>query len=498
MGFKEDADFARFVSMGAVATDAVRTDLKRHGHEAIELERFAMSNKVWQTKVKRMRVPDLVCTRCGLRIESRGKSQLGIIVSHSDAGDRSWDAGMRDDDLYAFLRLDLNQEPIYASRPTYFRTRDMRASVAWAKESNRKAISEGSEVTLTWAAWVPSKSGTFIDTDAEGRLVCQWEDGRRTRYWHWKNWPARKLYVTPGDDIIAGETMIAGLVAAPQGIGCPGGWDLRAALRGAEPGERYAAVKVAGVTRRSDLIPDLVPIAEEEHDWRVRLEAQASLARMDASWVKHIIATASTSANSDDQRIEAVFVLSEIPTDDAASALDAIAADDGRKPRELRAAAVWGLARGVHPCPDLVLPYASDSDEFVALHAIAGLPSIPENLVSDLIEWLGQDDRRAAAAAQVLLRHNAVHPLLAAVHEGGRKRLWALRALGDLHPDIVNHLGSPLLTLEIERDLEPIWIGHEDWLRGESADGLDALDIQKVRFNPLIDDDESGPPPGAP
>lgn len=29
MGFKEDADFARFVSMGAVATDAVRTDLKQ-------------------------------------------------------------------------------------------------------------------------------------------------------------------------------------------------------------------------------------------------------------------------------------------------------------------------------------------------------------------------------------------------------------------------------------------------------------------------------------
>ena len=92
MGFKEDADFARFVSMGAVGTAAVADDLReQHGHRPIELERYAMANKVWQTKVKRLRLPDLVCTRCGLRVESRAKSKLGLVLSHSDARDRSWD-----------------------------------------------------------------------------------------------------------------------------------------------------------------------------------------------------------------------------------------------------------------------------------------------------------------------------------------------------------------------------------------------------------------------
>ena len=83
MGFKEDADFARFVSMGAIGSAAVASHLRsRLGHQPIELERYAMANKVWQTKVKRIRLPDLLCVRCGLRIESRAKSKLAVVLSH--------------------------------------------------------------------------------------------------------------------------------------------------------------------------------------------------------------------------------------------------------------------------------------------------------------------------------------------------------------------------------------------------------------------------------
>jgi hypothetical protein len=490
MGFKEDADFARFVSMGAVATDAVRTDLKRYGHEAIELERYAMANKVWQTKVKRLRLPDLVCTRCGLRVESRGKSQLGIILSHSTTGaeGRTWDGGgMRETDLYAFLRLDLASTPPHTSEPVYFRTSDLRAAVSSARESGRKASSEGSEVTLTWPTWVPTKSGVFTGQDAEGRLICKWDDGSSFTYWQWRNWSARHLYIQPGDFITAGETMAAGIVAPAGNITCPGGWDLRAALADPDPAERYAAAKVAGILKRSDLAGELTHIAQGEADWRLRLEATASLARLDTRWLRPIVEMATTPENPAEQRIEAVFVLSEIPTDEAAGALAEIAAEDGEKPRELRAAAVWGLAQGVHPRPDLTLLYAADTDEFVALHAIAGLPSLPDNLVAGLLDWLDQDDAHAAAAAQMLLRYEAVLPLLTAVHKSGRGRLWALRALGDLPRELVQSRGGELLTQEVEQALEPIWIGREDWLRGPSgADGLEALDVQKVRFNPLL------------
>jgi hypothetical protein len=484
MGFKEDADFARFVSMGAVATDAVRRDLKRCGHEVIELERYAMANKIWQTKVKRLRLADLVCTRCGLRIESRGKSQLGIVVSHSDA--RPWDAGMRDTDLYAFVRLDMACSPPHVSQPVYFRTSALRATVQWAKESGRKARSEGSEMTLTWTSWVPGKSGVFTGSDADGRLICKWDDGSGFKYWQWRSWPVQHLYIEPGDFIIAGETMAAGIVAPPGDFTCPASWDLRAALGDPDPAERYSAAKVAGILQRTDLIGELTHIARSEKDWRLRLEATASLARLDPSWIPPIIETAITPANDAEARIEAVFVLSEIPTDEAAEALAEIAVEDGEKPSELRAAAVWGLAHGVHPRPDLVLRHAADNDELVALHAIAGMPSLPDELVPGLLDWLDQDDAHAAAAAQVLLRHKAVQPLLKVVQAGGRGRLWALRALGDLPREVVEGLGGHLLTPEIEQDLEPIWIGREDWLRGRGAEGLEALDVQKVRFNPLV------------
>lgn len=489
MGFKEDADFARFVSMGAIATNAVRNDLKHHGHQAIELERYAMANKVWQTKVKRLRLPDLVCTRCGLRIESRGKSQLGIILSHSTSGaaGRTWDGGgMRDSDLFAFLRLDLTAVPPHTSEPSYFRTSDLRTAVGWARESGRKASSEGSEVTLTWATWVPVKSGILTGRDAGGRLIGKSDDGSSFTYWQWRSWPAQYLYVEPGARIIGRETMVAGIVAPVDDITCPGGWDLRAALSDSDQAERYAAAKVAGILGRSDLADQLTAVARREQDWRLRLEATASLARLDARWLRPIIEMSTTPENPGEQRIEAVFVLSEIPTDEAAEALAEIAAEDGENPTELRAAAVWGLACGVQPRPDLVLLYATDSDDLVALHAIAGMPSVPESLYPGLLDWLGDDDAHAAVAAQVLMRHKAIRPLLEAVRRGGRGRLWALRALGDLPSELVQEQGTELLTDEIRQYLEPIWIAHDDWLRHQGAEGLEALDVQRVRFNPLV------------
>jgi len=49
-GFKSTDNFVRYATLGAKAANAVPADLKVHGHEAIELERFALSHKVWQTR----------------------------------------------------------------------------------------------------------------------------------------------------------------------------------------------------------------------------------------------------------------------------------------------------------------------------------------------------------------------------------------------------------------------------------------------------------------
>ena len=62
-------------------------------------------NKIWATKIKRLRIPDLICLKCGRRIESRAKSKLEIKMSDNEKNpDRRWDAGLRDEDLIAFIK----------------------------------------------------------------------------------------------------------------------------------------------------------------------------------------------------------------------------------------------------------------------------------------------------------------------------------------------------------------------------------------------------------
>lgn len=477
--------------MGAVATHAVRQQLNQeHGHAMVEFERYAMANKVWHTKVKRLRLPDLLCVRCGLRVESRGKSKLAVVLSHSDAAGRAWDdGGMRGEDLFAFLRVDLSADPPHTSSPVYFRTDDLRSTREHAKESGRKAISEGSELTLTWQSWTPGKSGRVIEIDEEDRIHCEWEEGGGYRYYHWKQWPVRHLYVPPGGPFIANETMVAGIVPPVGELGCHGGsWNIAEALKSDDAADQYAAIRAAGILGEAGLEDQLATIANDaDEDWRIRLEASASLARMDPqAWTQQVADVALSGELSEEQRIEAVFVLSEIPTDEACEALaQVVAQTDG--PSEIRAAAAWGITQGVQPRPELLLPYAADGDDLVALHAIVGLPSLSGEAVEALVEWLRDGtDRQAAVAAHLLARHELVQPLLEAVRQGDQARLWALRALGDLDPELVRETGGELLTAEIGAVLEPLWVGQSDWLRGEAADGIDALDIQKVRFDPLL------------
>ena len=105
MGFKTDWSFLDKISMGAVGTEAVIEQLNQMGHRVIELERYCTSNKIWATKIKRLRIPDLLCLRCGRRIESRAKSKLGIIMSDSENNeDRRWFCGLRDTDWVAFIQ----------------------------------------------------------------------------------------------------------------------------------------------------------------------------------------------------------------------------------------------------------------------------------------------------------------------------------------------------------------------------------------------------------
>ena len=261
-------------------------------------------------------------------------------------------------------------------------------------------------------------------------------------------------------------------------------WELKAAMQGLDETERYAAVKVAGFLGRDELVGAVALIAQGA-DWRLRLEARASLARMQPGrWTQEIREIAMGEGVEPEERLEAVFVLSEIPDPAATEALGAIAAHR-RLDSELRAAAAWGLGQGAASEAEPLLPLISDEDELVALHAIAAIEQITDSQASTLSDWLGGEDRRAASAARVLQRLGRVEELLDACRAGGGRRLWALTALGDLPPSEVRQIGGPRLTDDLAELLAPLWAGQNDWLRSDDGKaGLDSLHIQKVRANP--------------
>jgi hypothetical protein len=181
VGFKSDREFLRNVSIGAVGTRKVADVLQRGGFTIIELERYCTSNKIWASKIKRLRVPDLLCLKTGIRIESRAKSKLEVTMSHAVKNpDRAWDKGLRGSDLIAFVRChSVNDSWQACETVALFVVDEMRSTAAHAGLSQMKSASEGSEIRLTWAATVPGTSGEVTgvsDSRIDTRLATGTEN----------------------------------------------------------------------------------------------------------------------------------------------------------------------------------------------------------------------------------------------------------------------------------------------------------------------------------
>ena len=110
--FKSDDSFLRKLAVGATGTNTTIDVLNEMGFSPIELERGSTGFKIWKKiKIKRVRVPDILCLKTGLRFESRGKTKLEISMSHSLNDPRwAWDAGMRDDDFVSIVVFEQGQD----------------------------------------------------------------------------------------------------------------------------------------------------------------------------------------------------------------------------------------------------------------------------------------------------------------------------------------------------------------------------------------------------
>lgn len=501
LGLKSNREFLRNISIGAVGVCQVARLLHKGGFHIIELERYAMSNKIWANKNKRLRVPDLLCLKTGIRFESRAKSSLKVTMSHTKnkkKPERTWDYGLRDMDIVAFIRCWKQGDRWQpANRMNLFLAGEMRKVAHLAGGEKVKAASEGSELQLTWPSCVPQERGRVISVSRD-QIRIKLDSGKES-----KCRLPRKKKVTDSDgckqlvhfmlhpcvavgDVVCGEDIIAAPMQNIVPPICPKvhQYDFLADLDNNERVTVYAAVKALG------FLPEfsgqsrsrLLHIMNNHPDHYIRLEAASSLARLKISPGLEHIAQVATSTSEIELRMEAALILAEHETDEALKLLAKVASDIAN-PSELRAASAWGMAgypRDIRNTPLLEL-VASD-DDVTAVHAIvAASRLLSEDSLDYALDLIGADERRSAGIIRAITASqlNPVEKVvsrLGATEAEAVSRPWLLYLLASLG----RKLCEPYISSQapaLLNELGFFWAFHkENWTnRLDVADQIDFL-----------------------
>jgi hypothetical protein len=453
--------------------------LREAGFKPIELERYCGSNKIWATKVKRLRLPDILCVRTGLRVEVRAKSDLKIRMSDAPNNpDRVWDAGLRDNDLVAFIAcFDTDSGPEPAPEAMFFTVDRLRKSVASSKLGPPKSAAEGAERDRTWPATVPSRDGRVLQVTGEKIVTEMFATAEQPLRIQSYSLNGKTAYLRKGDTFKAGASFLSGGPGAMAKLPpyLKQAFDPFTEIQSGKAVDRYAAVK--SFRYREDDPPKVQAALEQfirkESEDRTKLEAAASSTVFGSSIGQDTIAEFIwTDNHSPELRMEAVLILAELrEVRFARDLLKDVAAHEQFSGNEVRQAALWGLGKsGLKSYEDL-LPFLADPEENVVLHAIAAIGSdVAGTVISRLVHDLVRGDVRTAPAASVALRligTQAVLQALIEAHEANPKaRNWIVATLGRMPPALIRQQmrGSDLL-----RTLEPLLLvaPGANWLSSE-------------------------------
>lgn len=350
--FKSDLSFLEKISMGATGTIAVSNNLRDQGHTPIELERGSSSFKIWKAiKIKRIRVPDILCVDCGKCVECRAKTRLEISMSHSQADpERGWDYGLDDNDLVAFIVCNrAGDEPVdwQASEPIqYISVKDLRLAQKDGRAilTTPKGAEEGFEMRIIWPITIANASGIITSVSQDRIQYRRQTDERLITLRLWKKGQVIVPLVEEGGRI-AGNQILASAVPVSLDFPC----DKSASeshyielLSSTSLSKRYTATKALAFFVSPEITHSLVNKLNDfsEHIY-IRLEAAASLAHQDDDrgydFIKMCLIDEYLQS-----RLEAVIVLGEINKDASCQILIDTLLDKEQHP-EIRAGAAWAL-----------------------------------------------------------------------------------------------------------------------------------------------------------
>ncbi|MBW7864451.1 MAG: HEAT repeat domain-containing protein [Candidatus Hydrogenedentes bacterium] len=402
--FKSDDSFLRKLVVGAAGTNATIDRLTALGFRPIELERGSTGFKIWKKiKIKRVRVPDILCLRTGLRFESRGKTKPEISMSHSlSETRRAWDAGMRDDDFISIVVFHQSAESPIDLKPIspvqFIKVKDLRDAFGGNRVSitKPKGVEEGSEIRVVWMSAVAAQPSIVSEISEKRIQLKDNESGRIQTVQLVRN----KGTITLEPQVCVGDTVEANRIVAASvpvsvALSCPPPVDeayFVDKLGNTNLSERYAAAKALryrGYTTARRALADRMALPDE--DIYVQLEAAAALAAHGhpEGWgfmegklrsdVMHVPL---------ETQLETVIVVSEIPDPSSESLLIEVLKDEGRDD-ELRAGAAWALGQFATPAAANALVATFNSAELgVKTEAARSLLKITGKQVDPVVELL--------------------------------------------------------------------------------------------------------------
>lgn len=417
--------------------------------------------------------------RTGLRIEVRAKSDLAIKMSDApDNPDRTWDAGLQDNDLAAFIVcFDDGNGPVAAQEAMFVRVGDMRSTVDSSKLGAPKSASEGAERDRTWPTIVPNRAGEVFEVTDTKIIVLQFATTEKAERKQTYQLRGKNSYVRVGDQFEARTSFLAG---APESLAdirnyLGQTYDPFAGLVSDNQVDRYSAVKSFPYREDSKarVIKSLESLVLSEQEQRIKLEAAGSATYFGSALGQDIISEYIWEDDfSPELRMEAILILVELGASDfARNQLRDIAGNDSFQGSESRQAAIWGLGKMGLKDYEAVLPYIVDEEENVALHAIAAFDgNTPDNVIDRLIVQLLSCDKKLAPAASetlcIISSPSAIKSLVQAYDQNKQSRNWIIATLGRMNPQLVkqNIAGHELRTY-----LEPMFLCAQGshWLSSE-------------------------------
>ncbi len=496
ISFKSDSSFFEKLVMGVIGAQEVRQRLSVLGHDLVELERGALETKLWkEVKRKRARIPDLVCIRCGQRIESRAKTRPELSMSHSISDStRSWDAGLVPGDWIAFpicassTRKDWVQGEL-AGANSYWHERKWahwRAEGAinffdvthllevLPRPKPTKGVTEGSESQVYWPAVFATRGGVVTRVDEE-TIQYATDLTTRERRVRISGTVRGRLptAVTLGESVHLHQVLAASVPPlSVSDLTCRANLNedrIAGMLQSRRESMRYTGCRLAKLGKIISVSHTVRDLSRDPaEDLYTRLEARSYLVTVAGVDAHEEFGPLVAEPSESSWRLESIVTLADTPSTSALELLKTVLADRAN-PLFLRSAAAWALGHfpGEDAAEALIRTF-TDADRNLRQEALVSLVHSGTGALRPLLEGLkeGKDDV-ASGCFEALRRLNElpVGPIIG-LAEKGRAPEWAVWLLASLPRFQVGPLIASWQTKrpDLHFALSVLWSFLESWV----------------------------------